>query len=160
MIAFTGAVDFDGYKKKLWKYPSWGKDSINFTVDKDIILHGLCLLGKKNNDYSVTLTIKQTDTESVLASKTGTFSSKLLQHANGNYYGFELLFDSTVACKKNTAYEIEALITGPTRSWRGSDGLGTVVCSGVKFLFTDNDSSNGTSVRNGQFPEILFSVLT
>ena len=143
-----------------WNYELGRKDVIDFTVDKDIILHGLCLLGKKNNDYSVTLTIKQTDTESVLASKTGTFSSKLLQHASGNYYGFELLFDSTVACKKNTAYEIEALISGP-ESLRGINGLGTVVCSGVKFLFTHNaNSSNGTSFRKGQFPEILFSVLT
>jgi len=129
-------------------------------VDKDIMLRGLCLLGKENNDYSVTLTIKETDTESVLEFKTGTFSSKVLQHANGNYYGFEILFDSTIVCKKNTKYEIEAVISGPG-SLRGSDGLIAVVCSDVTFLFTDNaNSSNGTSVRGGQFPEILFSVLT
>ena len=150
---------FERLQENGWNYGSGRKDSINITVDKDIILHGLCLLGKENNDYSVTLTIKQTGSV-VLASKGGTFSSKLLQHANGNYYGFELLFDSTIVCKKNATYEIEALISGP-RSWRGSDGLGTVVCSGVTFLFTDNaNSSNLTSVRAGQFPEILFSVLT
>jgi len=150
---------FEQLQENKWNYGSGHEDGINFTVDKDIILHGLCLLGKENNDYSVTLTIKQTGSV-VLASKGGTFSSKLLQHANGNYYGFELLFDSTIVCKKNTTYEIEALISGP-RSWRGSDGLGTVVCSGVTFLFTDNaNSSNLTSVRAGQFPEILFSVLT
>jgi len=138
-----------------WGYGSGVADRIDFTVDKDIMLHGLCLFGSENNDYSVSLTIKETSSH--LA---GTFSSEVLQHANGNYYGFEILFDSTVECKKNTKYEIEALISGPM-SWVGSGGLSAVVCSGVTFTFTDIANithTNGTSVRSGQFPEILFSV--
>jgi len=54
-----------------WGY-EWGSaDGIYFTVDKDIMLHGLCLFGSEKNGYSVTLTIKQTGTKSklVLASK-------------------------------------------------------------------------------------------
>ena len=94
----------------------WGyggeADCIDFTVDKDIMLHGLCLFGSEKNNYSVTLTMKQTGAMLALASKRGTFSSKLQQHTNGNYYGFEILFDSTVACKKNTEYEIHAVISG------------------------------------------------
>ena len=145
-----------------WKYGSGRADGIDFTVDKDIMLHGLCLFGSENNHYSVTLTLKQTGNKSTLASKTGTFPSKLLQHANGNYYGFEILFDSTVECKKNTRYEIAANISGPA-SWRGLEGASSVVCSSVKFTFTVNANSihsNGTSVITGQFPEILFSVLS
>ena len=112
----------------------WGyggrADCIDFTVDKDIMLHGLCLFGSENNDYSVTLTMKQTGAMLALATKTGTFSSKLLQHTNGNYYGFEILFDSAVACKKNTKYEIQAVTSGPL-SWTGSYGVRIVVCSCV-----------------------------
>ena len=133
-----------------WGYRG-GVDCIDFTVDKDITLHGLCLFGSGNNDYTVTLTIKQPGTTLPLASKTGSFYSKLLYHANGNYYGFEILFDSTVGCKKNTKYEIEAVISGPS-SWKGGDGVSSVVCSGVTFKFTSNaDSSNGTSTGYGQF---------
>ena len=135
---------------------------IDFTVDKDIMLHGLCLFGSENNNYSVTLTIRETGSQLALAHKTGTFSSKLLQQANGNYYGFEILFDSTVKCRKNTQYEIEARISGPT-SWFGCSGVSTVVCSGVTFEFRDNANSsihgNRTCDGSGQFPEILFSVL-
>ncbi|XP_020629912.1 BTB/POZ domain-containing protein 6-B-like [Orbicella faveolata] len=142
-----------------WNYGPGRADGIDFTVDKDIMLHGLCLFGSENNDYTVTLTIKQTGTKLPLASKTGTFPSKLLQYADGGYYGFEILFDFTVECKKNTRYEIEAVISGP-KSWRGNDGISSVVCSGVTFTFTDNaNSNNGTSTRTGQFPEVMFSML-
>jgi len=142
-----------------WGYVSGGADLIDFTVDKDIMLHGLCLFGSENNDYSVSLTIEETSSHLVLALKTGTFSSKLLQHANANYYGFEILFESTVECKKNTKYEVKAVISGPW-SWKGTRGVNTVVCSGVTFTFTNKrNCSNGTLVITGQFPEILFSVL-
>ena len=151
---------FQNVKGNGWGYGSGGKDGIDFIVDKDIMLHGLCLFGSQNNDYSVILTIKETGSKVVLACKTGTFSSKQLQHANGNYYGFEILFDSTIACKKNYKYEIEAKISGGL-SWNGVNGVRTVVCSGVTFTFTFNaHSTNGTSVERGQFREILFSVLT
>ena len=140
-----------------WVYESGTADGIDFTVDKDILLHGLCLFGSENNDYSVTLTIKQTGSQLALQRKKGKFPSKLLQHADGNYYGFEILFDSTVYCRKNTRYEIEAVISRPF-----SSDVSTVVCSGVTFKFSDSANSsirgNGTCVRKGQFPEILFSV--
>jgi len=142
-----------------WNYGPGRADGIDFTVDKDIMLHGLCLFGSENNDYTVTLTIKQTGTKLPLASKTGTFPSKLLQYADGGYYGFEILFDFTVECKKNTRYEIEAVISGP-KSGRGNDGISSVVCSGVTFTFTGNaNSNNGTSTGIGQFHEVMFSML-
>ena len=106
---------FQSVAENGWSYISGKEDGINFTVDKDIMLHGLCLFGSENNECSVSLTIKETSSLLAPVLKTGTFSSKPLQHANGNYYGFEMLFDSTVKCKKNTKYEINAVISG-TRS--------------------------------------------
>ena len=153
---------FQSVAENAWGYGAGKEDGINFTVDKDIMLHGLCLFGSENNDYSVSLTIKETSSHLALALQTGTFSSKPLQHANGNYYGFEILFDSSVECKTNTRYTIEAFISGPL-SWKGIEGDNIVACSGVKFTFmkTANNihGNNGTSVITGQFPEILFSVL-
>lgn len=67
------------------------------------------LLSRKKNDYSISLTTKQTGSKLVLTSKTGIFSSKLMQRANGNYYEFKILFDSTLESNKNTKYEIKAI---------------------------------------------------
>ncbi|KAL9980112.1 hypothetical protein ACROYT_G008655 [Oculina patagonica] len=132
-------------------------DGIDFTVDNDVMLYGLCLFGSEDSNYSVTLTIKK-DGRNRALSKAGTFSSKLLQHTNGSYYGFEILFHSAVKLKKNTTYQIKALITGPP-SWYGENGISTVVCSGVTFTFTTNVNNYGTGTEAGLFPEILFSVL-
>ena len=111
-----------------------------------------------HNDYSVTLKIME-DQESTLVSQTGTFSSELLQRKNGSFYGFEILFDSSVKTKKNTKHQILALISGPISSC-GHDNLSTIECSGVTFTFTSNPNlGNKTGTLSGQFPEILFSVL-
>ena len=167
----SGALDdnihrcgrFQSVSKSSWGYRSGLADSINFTVDKDIMLKGLCLFGSENDNYTVKLTIKRklTRFKLALASKTGTFPSKQLEYSSGNYCGFEILFDSIVECKKNSEYEIEALISGPL-SWNGIGGASSVICSGVTFQFTNNENGtgNGTSVEKGQFPEILFSVLS
>ena len=153
---------FYSIEKSSWAYGG-AADFVDFTVDKDIMLHGLCLCGSETNDYSVDLTIREICCKpcylphTLLVSKKGTFSSKLLQYAN--YYGFEILFDSAITCKKNIKYEIRAVMFG-FRSWVGRKGFSSVVCSGVTFTFTDNENyGNGTSPRNGQFPEILFSLL-
>ncbi len=148
---------FESVQKAGWNYNGRAADIVDFSVDKDIVLHGVCLFGSENNDYSVTLKIKEGN-NSALVSKTGTFPSKKLQYGSGNYCGFEVLFDSAVKLKKNTKYKIEALISGPT-SWVGSGGISTVVCSCVTFTFTNNANlGNGTNLQGGQFPEILFSV--
>ena len=141
-----------------WKYGG-SKDRLDLTVDQDIILHGLCLFGSENNDYKVTLEIKNASNNLCLASKSGTFSSKPLQYKSNKYHGFEVLFDSPVNLKKNIKYQIEALISGLT-SGKGESSSNTVQCDGVTFTFSycSSGSTNGTSPTGGQFPEFLFSM--
>ena len=100
-----------------WCYQRGLIDYLDFTVDKDIMLHGLCLSGSENGDYSVVLTIKNEDGSS-LVSKSETFLSisKLLEFKMGRWYAFEVLFDSAVELRKDARYHIEALISGP--NWR------------------------------------------
>jgi len=109
----------------------------------------------------VTLEVKELNEigHSTIVSKTGTFSSKLLQYKSSNYYGFEVLFDSPVNLRENLSYRIEALIAGPD-SWSGCSGMGTVNLSGVKFSFSSSCylSINPTNCEGGQFPEFLFSL--
>ena len=142
-----------------WNY-SGGKDCLDLTVDQDIILHGLCLCGSKNKNFTVALEVKNASNNLCLASKSGTFPSKPLQYKGSIYHGFEVLFDPAVNFKKNTKYQIEALISGPT-SGRGESCSSTVQCDGVTFTFSDctsGGSTNGTSSLGGQFPEFLFSL--
>jgi len=143
---------------------NWGYgkavDYLVFSVDKDIMLHGLSLFGSDNNAYTVDLQVKGTSNNSTVVSKKGTFLSKRLQYKDSYYHGFEVLFDSPVHLMKNTKYQIEALISGAS-SGRGNDGINTAVQSDVTFTFASSNSrnSNGTSWTGGQFPQFLFSVL-
>ena len=118
----------------------------------------MCFFGSENETYSVDLTIKNPWNGSVIISKSGQFTSELLQCDKGNYWGFKLLFDTKFVLKKNTTYCIRAAITGP-RSSRGENGVSSIQRSGVTFTFTNADGiTNGTNVHQGQFPELLFSL--
>ena len=143
----------------VWGYSLGRKDLLGFSVDKDIKLHGICFFGSKNNSYTVTLVVKVVSNNSTLVSKTGTYCSKPLKYKSESYYRFKVLFDSAAVLKKNTQYEIEALISGP-QSGSGKDGRSSAVEAGVTFTFQTigRSDSNSTIVASGQFPEFLFSV--
>ena len=122
---------------------------LDFTVDGNITLKGICLLGSENNTYIVALDLNDNTGKSVV-SETGTYSSTLLQSKDFSYYGFEVLFDSTGAdLRKNNEYCIEAEIAGPP-SGCGENCLLKGEESGVTFTFS--------SCRPGPFSEFLFSV--
>ena len=147
-----------GYFCNYWGYAGGDSDAINFSVDKDIALHGVCFFGSKNWTYSVDLTVKEPNHGSVLISKSGRFTSELLQSEIGNYWGFKLMFDTQFVLKKNTTYCIKARIIGPDSSC-GQNGVSSIQCSDVTFTFTNAEGSIiGTNVAIGQFPELLFSL--
>ena len=130
---------------------SYGRShSLSFTVDGNITLKGICLLGSENNTYTVTLNLNEISTGKTVISKTGTYSSTLLQCKDLSYYGFEVLFDSTGAdLRKNNKYCIQATIVGPP-SGSGDNCLLKGEESGVTFTFPAGS--------HGQFSEFLFSV--
>ncbi len=136
-------------------------DAVKFSVDKDIVLHGVCLFGGENNTYSVELKLTDATSGTVLVSKTGQFPSKLLQREKYSYCGFEVLFEEKICFNKNTTYEIWAQIIGSNSS-RGEKGIGSVKCREVTFTFSEGGEHeylyNATSVQCGQFPEFLFSI--
>ena len=148
---------------------NWGyrhgstKDFLAFVVNRDITLHGVSLFGGAFNSYKVTLEVKDTIKNTTIVSKSGKYTSKRLSYKSETersveYYGYEVLFDSTASLKMNTRYQIEALISGP-QSGAGSVGSETVTESGVTFRFATvvRSDSNGTQVNMGQFPQFLFS---
>ncbi|XP_078361281.1 BTB/POZ domain-containing protein 6-like [Oculina patagonica] len=140
-----------------WHY-SGRRDAISFSVDKDIVLHGVCLFGSENNAYSVELDVMDSNSKLIIVSKTERFPSKLLEEENYSYYGFKVSFDKEVILKKNTKYVIRAKISG-SPSLCGVNCVSIVNCSGVTFTFMNNEySTNKTDIYDGQFPELLFSL--
>ena len=135
-------------------------DAISVSVDKDIVLHGVCLFGKEDSTYSVELDVIESYTKSILVSKTGQFSSELLQgKRQSNYSGYKVSFDKRVILRKNMKYDIRAKIWGPN-SRSGQCHSYYAQSSGVKFTFMNSEYSyNGTDADRGQFPALLFSLL-
>ena len=133
------------------------KDCLRFKVDKDISLLGVTLCGGKNCDYSVAITIKNLTDGSFPCTKSGKFPSVCIQASElVAYYAFNIFFDRPVVIMKSGFYRIEASICG-ANSCFGVDGSKSVLCSGVTFSFRNNsESSNGTRVERGQFPEFFF----
>ena len=134
----------------------YGKtDAVSFSVNKAILFHGVYFFGKKNSTYSVKLDVMDSNTKSICVSKTGEFSSELLQRKNSSYDGYRVTFDKKVILKKDKNYVLRAKISGPDSSY-GAGAFSYVQCSGVKFTFMNSEySDNGTDDNGGQFPELL-----
>ena len=150
---------FGSFGFRTWNYSGSKVDAISFSVDNDIVLHGVCLFGSENNTYSVELDVMDTNSKLIFASKPERISSKLLQGENFSYYGYKVMFDKKkIILKKNTKYDIWAKISG-LPSLYGVNYFSSVQCSGVTFTFMDSEySRKSTRVRSDQFPELLFSV--
>ena len=150
-----------------WDYDGFRGDVIEFEVDKDIILNGLRLFGRKNKSYDLgTLQLYEGNpvrhSFSVLLAKSesSTWASKRLECQNFSYHGFEVMFNSKPSLKKNTIYYIKVIISGP-KSVNGCEGLKSVKKAGVTFTFSTPGirlAKDRSSVEQGQFAEFLFSL--
>ena len=149
---------FNSPPNSTWSYGGH-RDAIDFSVDRDIAIHGVCFFGGMNITYTVDLKLSHQETNSVLVFlDSRRLSSTVLQSTKFSYYGFEVSFDKKVILKKNIRYCISALISRPSSS-QGVNGVSCVQCSGVTFTFMDSSPpNNATGVTQGQFPELLFSL--
>ena len=134
---------------------------LNFSVDKDIKLHGVCLLGQEQSRVSIDLATKDTNKKRVMVSRRGNFSSSSLRCETGPYHGFEVIFNRGVVLVKNTGYRIQAEVTGSGTTRPSGRFLHQVVCSGVAFAFDCNMCGRLLYCLNHdqvQFPELLFTL--
>ena len=131
-------------------------ERLGLTVDKNIKLHAIRLFGSDSSEYSVTLDVYSYENSVYVATATGPFSSKHMQCTIGDYQGFEIEFEPSVALEANTQYRIGASITGPS-SWYGYGGVSSVESSGVKFSFW-NIGEQPPAVFEGQFAEFVFAL--
>ena len=135
---------------------------LEVTVDKDIVLYGVALLGNKNADYSVSLNFTNNDDAILMAEKTGAFTSLQLKLETLNpsyYYGFYVLFDYPVSMKKDVKYCIKVVMVGPDTRVQGWV-LSNVKCAGVTFNFSDPNGyqCHPEEIIRGQIAEVLFKV--
>ena len=135
---------------------SGDSEFLNLIVDKNIKLHAIRLFGSNSSEYSVTLNVYNCKTCAHVATKTGSFSSKLMKCTIGDYQGFEIEFEPSVALEANAKYQIYASISGPS-SWYGQGCMSSVESSGVKFSFS-NTAAGQTTVSKGQFAEYVFAL--
>ena len=143
-----------------WRYSGDLRNSLLVSVNKKIKWHAVRLFGSKNNEYSVTLTV--TDSNGAYhAIKSGKFMSQRVQSETGVYDGFDVAFEAPVTLQEGTQYSLVASISGPP-SWYGQLGSRRVEHAGLTVFFaTTAEASEGrdTTVSRGQFPEFVFASL-
>ena len=156
--AFPRCGRFQSVSEEFVTYSS-DRHYLLFAVDKDIMLHGLRLLGSENNKYTVNLKVWDFSDHplTVLVSKSGIFTAKAFQYKSFRIHMFDVLFDRPAHIKKETRYRLEALISGPP-SLKGTDGLDSVRSSGVTFQFFSSafGGLKETNKSVGQFLEFIF----
>lgn len=141
-------------------YGSYHSDYLYFSVNRDIVLYGICLFGSENRKYQATVTVRKASNGLFKATKIGKYSSipMELEEEEGSFYAFDVLFDKPVSLKKNTWYYVKAAMSGPI-IWHGKGGVKSIHCPGVQFSFKDHPKNNKrTNIADGQFPQFLFSL--
>ncbi|XP_067928342.1 BTB/POZ domain-containing protein 1-like [Watersipora subatra] len=139
-----------------WGY-SGTSDRIKFLVTKKIFVAGFGVYGSVHGaaEYSATIEILSADTQRVLGSTDASFS------CDGSSSTFRLMFKEPVEILPCVHYIAAITLKGPD-SYYGSKGLRKVThespTSGkISFQFSyAAGNNNGTSVEDGQIPEIMF----
>ncbi|XP_078362755.1 BTB/POZ domain-containing protein 6-like [Oculina patagonica] len=162
---------FDSVEAASWRYTMGRTDSIGVKVDKDVMLHGVCLFGSIDGVYSANVRIARDDGQDnfwrssdrplpLTATNLEQLQCELVRNASHSYCGFYVMFDQPVLLSKDLLYSVQASISG-MESWSGKNGSKSVECAGVTFHFDDaggRPSGNGTTISHGQIAEFLFML--
>ncbi|KAG2470844.1 BTB/POZ domain-containing protein 1-like isoform X2 [Polypterus senegalus] len=139
-----------------WGY-SGTSDRIRFTVTKKIFIVGFGLYGSIHGptDYQVNIQIIESDKNQTLGQNDTGFS------CDGTANTFRVMFKEPIEILPNISYTACATLKGPDSHY-GTKGLKKVIhesAAGTKtcfFFFSSPGNNNGTSVEDGQIPEIIF----
>lgn len=139
-----------------WGY-SGTSDRIKFIVNRHIFVVGLGLYGSINvpTDYEVSIQIINSETGVVIGHNDTAFSCDGTDALN------RVMFKEPIEIMPNVSYTACGTLKGPD-SYYGTKGLKKVVIElpnreKVEFKFSyAAGNNNGTSVEDGQIPEIIF----
>ncbi|RXM92153.1 BTB/POZ domain-containing protein 1 [Acipenser ruthenus] len=139
-----------------WGY-SGTSDRIRFTVSRRISIVGFGLYGSIHGptDYQVNIQIIESDKNQTLGQNDTGFS------CDGTANTFRVMFKEPIEIIPNVSYTACATLKGPDSHY-GTKGLKKVIhesAAGTKtcfLFFSSPGNNNGTSVEDGQIPEIIF----
>ncbi|MGH0134619.1 UNVERIFIED_CONTAM: hypothetical protein FKN15_023534 [Acipenser sinensis] len=139
-----------------WGY-SGTSDRIRFTVSRRISIVGFGLYGSIHGptDYQVNIQIIESDKNQTLGQNDTGFS------CDGTANTFRVMFKEPIEIIPNVSYTACATLKGPDSHY-GTKGLKKVIhesATGTKtcfLFFSSPGNNNGTSVEDGQIPEIIF----
>ncbi|KAM8762916.1 BTB/POZ domain-containing protein 1-like isoform X2 [Acanthopagrus latus] len=139
-----------------WGY-SGTSDRIRFNVNKRISIVGFGLYGSIHGptDYQVNIQILESDKRITLGQNDTGFS------CDGTANTFRVMFKEPVEILPSVSYTACATLKGPDSHY-GTKGLKKVTqesATGTKttfFFFSSPGNNNGTSVEDGQIPEIIY----
>ncbi|XP_070256788.1 BTB/POZ domain-containing protein 1 isoform X2 [Myotis yumanensis] len=138
-----------------WGY-SGTSDRIRFTVNRRISIVGFGLYGSIHGptDYQVNIQIIEYEKKQTLGQNDTGFS------CDGSASTFRVMFKEPIEILPNVCYTACATLKGPDSHY-GTKGLKKVVhetsASKTAFLFFSSPgNNNGTSIEDGQIPEIIF----
>ncbi|XP_046416603.1 BTB/POZ domain-containing protein 1-like isoform X2 [Neodiprion virginianus] len=143
--------------EKRWGY-SGTSDRVRFSVDRRIFLVGYGVYGSIHGpaEYDVKIELIHTASTKVIATNHTSFS------CDGSRYTYRLMFKEPAEILPNTIYTASAMFKGPDSHY-GCKGLRKVDvdCGNgdgkVRFQFSyAAGNNNGTSVEDGQIPELIF----
>ena len=132
-------------------------DWLSLKADKNIIIHGVSLLGDDGGKFTVSVAIIDDDGDyQTEVSQTGTFTSGKRECSTGFYYGFDVILDEPIAVDKGTyvsvMYELSEDDPG---FYIGNEVFEETDISGVAFDFNPSDERD---VPQSRCAELLFSI--
>ena len=140
-----------------WPCKGFLKDALGVSVSKPVKLQGVQHFGSEGGEYTVSLEVKDTINSFSLVKQTGTYFPE--EDETHFYDGFDVMFDHPVCLEKGKVYDFVSLIKGPP-SLFVTNGKEYVEALGIQFSFSNSAaSSNGTKVKSGQFPALIFSTM-
>lgn len=142
------------YEDGSW-YCGGEPDAISFLCNHPIMLHGVLVYGSYIGEgiYDVTCSIyDNTDVE--LANRRTQLKTSESQHT----YPVLLETPLSVMPSRKYALVVKLISSDGLDTYQGKSGLMTVNCGGVRFTFSKSKySRNGTDVKIGQIPGLLFT---
>ncbi|XP_062570010.1 BTB/POZ domain-containing protein 2-like [Saccostrea cucullata] len=136
-----------------WGY-SGPEDSLEFTVNRNVKLHGFLMWGGKSVPYTYTVVGKLLEN----STDVGDIPSQIIEKTDSMDYQFEVKLRKPVVLFPNKRYRVWVKLQGPS-SWNGKTYKQSVNEQGVQIKFyTHRGENNWTSDTDGQFPGLILSL--
>ncbi|XP_062605473.1 BTB/POZ domain-containing protein 2-like, partial [Saccostrea cucullata] len=136
-----------------WDYTGT-EDSLEFTVSRNVKLHGFMMWGGKSVPFTYTVEGKLLENSTDVAD----LPSQIIEKTDSSDYQFVVKFRKPIMLYPNKRYRVWVKLQGP-RSWIGRHYKPSVNVRGVQIdFYTHNGNNNGTTESSGQFPGFILSL--